>query len=189
MKKKWSKLSKGDEVVIDGLVYEIKKLSAGTATLVGTTGGFLRLKAEGKVEVPSEETAEERAERERIEAALHRSNQRVARDAREMRANVKAKAERERREAAWNKPADKAEKVVERELGASLVGVQDGEGQPFICPILDPSTIKAHLLIFHEYEAGDRLYATLQEMHEWMHGNDGDAIPTPHEHRPLRPVA
>lgn len=68
----------------------------------------------------------------------------------------------------WAKPKGKAEKAITSVLGATLVGEATDPDVGWYVPPLDPSTIDAHLLLFHEVQPeGD--YKTKAAMHERLH--------------------
>jgi hypothetical protein len=71
---------------------------------------------------------------------------------------------------AWDKPADKAEKSILKGLpGASLVGATGDASLGWYVPELDPSTIAAHLYLFHDIEAAAATFEELWAMHEAHH--------------------
>lgn len=75
----------------------------------------------------------------------------------------------------WAKPKGKAEKAITSVLGATLVGEATDPDVGWYVPPLDPSTIDAHLLLFHEVQPeGD--YKTKAAMHERLHA---DAVAGP----------
>lgn len=68
----------------------------------------------------------------------------------------------------WDKPKGDAEKVLTSVLGATLVGATGDEAVGWYVPKVDPSTIHAHLLMFHDIEPeGD--HAKLEAMHNALH--------------------
>lgn len=49
----------------------------------------------------------------------------------------------------WDRPSDRVEKMLEKMLGATLVGEAKDEAQGYYVPPVDVSTVAAHLALFH----------------------------------------
>lgn len=92
----------------------------------------------------------------------------------------------------WTEPDTPAEKVVEEILGATIEAVKPGDGEVWVCPPVDVSTIASHLLIYHGIEKVDvRRVGGWDEAkaeHDAEHKRDIDDLHVPHRHDAGRPV-
>lgn len=92
----------------------------------------------------------------------------------------------------WTEPDTPAEKVVEEVLGATLEAVKPGDGEVWVCPPVDVSTIASHMLIYHGIEKVDvRRVGGWEEAkaeHDAEHKGDIDDLHVPHRHDAGRPV-
>lgn len=175
---KWSKIEKGDRVIIDRERFTVKKHErsgkGADVILVGDGGKFVRGFRKGKVIVlRGDEPKNPGKPEKRVESKPQTEfNGR----------NAVAMTE-------WATES-KVEKKVREKLGGELVGVEAG-GVTYVPP-LDPSTIKAHLHIFHGFEASTTPYEQLVKYHEAEHSRS-DAEPffhltIPHTHSKERPA-
>lgn len=161
----WWHVEKGHEVVLDGTVHVVKKVTADELVVVERgTRGVKRLPLPKKKarRVISEEPDLE------TEAAL--------------KASIKAKAASSGR--AWTSEGTPLEQDVRSILGATLVGIE-ADGSHSVPPV-GPSTLKAHLRIYHGLHAGHESYERLVARHESDHAGGDPMIP--HEHVARRPA-
>jgi len=87
----------------------------------------------------------------------------------------------------WDTPATKAEKKLDRILGARLVGESLDEGAGYYVPPVDLTTVAAHWMIFHngdDWETEGE--ATLLLRHKLEH-EDGAPLKVNHWHTEERP--
>jgi hypothetical protein len=127
----------------------------------------------------------------RVKATIRNAQTRV-----EYKITVAGKSQAEvveiRKTKKWSKPDDQAEVNVIEGLGAKLVGIKPDEDEDYIVPLVDVSTIAAHLYLFHGIdpvdvrEPGGYEYAV--ELHDAEHANPIDQLHVPHTHETNRPV-
>lgn len=121
----------------------------------------------------------------------------VARGGKEFSGKMPAKGQVERYEAikgkAWDKADDAAEEAVKEILGAELLGIKPGPGEAYIVPLVDVSTIAAHLLTFHGItdalagrESG--AWERMVKLHDTDHERPINELHVPHRHDKKRPV-
>lgn len=182
---KWSKVEKGARVLIDGERFTVKKHErsgkGADVILVGDGGTFVRGFRKGKVTVlglPELDSRGKPVKGVDFGKLIREPKPQTEFNGR----NAVAMTE-------WATES-KAEKKVREELGGELVGVEAG-GVTYVPP-LDPSTIKAHLHIFHGFEASTTPYEQLVKYHEAEHSRS-DAEPffrltIPHTHSKERPA-
>lgn len=94
---------------------------------------------------------------------------------------------------AWSKSDDKAEEAVKEILGAELIAIKPGPDEAYIVPLVDVSTIAAHLLTFHGItdalagrESG--AWERMVKLHDADHERPIDELHVPHRHDKKRPV-
>lgn len=90
----------------------------------------------------------------------------------------------------WTEPQGKVEKRIAKVLSGTLVGVAE-DGETYIVPLLDPSTIAGHLLTFHGLTLDGRYYAKALAIHDDEHARfeRGDlGLHVPHWHEKRRPA-
>lgn len=89
----------------------------------------------------------------------------------------------------WSEPADKAEQTVVETLGARLVGASENEAQGYYVPVVDASTIAAHLFTFHGVEPVPTDYAAQVVLHDAQHAKfkTGAELAVTHWHTKERP--
>jgi len=120
----------------------------------------------------------------------------VAREGKQFSGKMPTKGQVERYEKLagkkWSEPDDKAEEILRDILGAEIAGIRPGKNEAWIVPMVDQSTIAAHLLTFHgiqplgrESEAYERMVALHTEDHEKLAIDD---LHVPHRHEKKRPV-
>lgn len=92
----------------------------------------------------------------------------------------------------WSEPDTPAEAIVEEVLGASLEAVKLSEGEVWIVPPVDITTIASHMLIYHGIEGVDvRVVGGWEEakaQHHADHEQSIDDLHVPHRHEAGRPV-
>jgi len=93
---------------------------------------------------------------------------------------------------AWDEPKGKAERKVAEILGAHLVGESTDPESGWYVPEVDPSTIAAHLFLYHDLKPASLLWEDLSTMHADQHaralGADAVALHVNHWHTKQRPV-
>lgn len=201
---KWGSLSKGAAVVLKGDRYEVtkhkvnKKGTKVDVVLEGRRGRFERtVDATLKVELaPATGQRESRGRRsskgEVTGGPLHDERGGQLRWATQGELDEVVAPDPDKLKAPWAKAKGKAEKAIESVLGATLVGQATDPEVGWYVPPLDPSTVDAHLLLFHDVQPeGD--YKTKLKVHDKLHA---DAIAGPfnalhvnHWHTKERPAS
>jgi len=91
----------------------------------------------------------------------------------------------------WDEPKGKAERVIMAELpGAKLVGEATDEKTGWYVPPVDPSTVAAHLFLFHEAELDHLSPTALMDFHDNAHRaavDTGEPLAVNHWHTKERP--
>lgn len=82
----------------------------------------------------------------------------------------------------WDRPSDRVEKMLDKLLGAHLVGEATDEDAGYYCPPVDITTIASHLVAFHGVSPRD--YRNEDDMLAWHEAQHaaalkGDAILSP----------
>lgn len=176
---KWADLDEGAAVILKGQRYKVTKYKRKgkvvRVRLDGKLGVFDReVDAKAKVEVaPATVAASGRRSttpaKLPTKGALHDDEGRQRRWAKQGELDaVLPPSEAEGGD--WAKPKGKAEKAITSVLGATLVGEATDPDVGWYVPPLDPSTVHAHLLLFHDIEPeGD--YKALIAMHDRLHAD------------------
>lgn len=191
---KWSKIKRGDHVVLKGRVYEVVKIKAkGSSAKVsvrGERGTFeSKVPLDGKVERAPLRDESGRMKRWATE-----------REAKSTRSPIPAGDPSITTPPAapgrdpWDTPRDKTERLLERALGAVLMGEATDEGAGYYVPPVDVSTIMAHWLTFHggdptDYEGEAETLAAHEAEHAGRLKHPGDYTPLKvnHWHTKTRP--
>jgi hypothetical protein len=183
---KWADIKAGEAVTLKGERYEVtkhklnKKGTKATVVLEGRRGRFEReVDAKLKVErAPATVAASGRRSTTPAKVKgdpLHDENGTQRRWAKQ--GELDAVLPPEPAEGGdWAKPKGKAEKALGKVLGAVLVGEATDPDVGWYVPPLDPSTMHAHLLMFHDIEPEARDYAELVKLHDRLHA---DAVKGP----------
>lgn len=203
---KWAKVSKGQAVILKGERYAVtkhklnKKGTKVDVVLEGRRGRFERtvdadLKVElDPVEVQRARTGRRSSDSEVEGGPLHDENGSQRRWATQGELEQVLPPDPEKLKAPWAKTKGKAEKAITSVLGAKLVGEATDPNVGWYVPAvdIDPSTIDAHLLLFHDVQPeGD--YKAKVKLHDKLHA---DAIAGPfnalhvnHWHTTERPAS
>jgi len=92
----------------------------------------------------------------------------------------------------WDEPKGKAERKVAEILGATLVGESTDPESGWYVPPVDPSTIAAHLFLYHDLKPASLLWEELDKMHADQHARalvaPFTALHVNHWHTEQRPV-
>lgn len=177
---KWRDVSAGEAVILKGERYEVTKAKLnkkGTKVRVileGRRGRFDReVDAKLKVErapAPATGSGSSKPARKVKGDPLHDEDGRQRRWATQGELDAVVAPDPEKLRAPWAKAKGKAEKAVTSVLGATLVGQATDPDVGWYVPPVDPSTIDAHLLLFHDLQPeGD--YKTKAKMHEKLHAD------------------
>lgn len=180
---RWGKVTKGQRVELKGEAYTVDaikiKKSKAVVTLTGRRGTFpdREVPLDGKVTVLEAAPSGRRSTSDKPVKGgpLHDENGTQRRWAKQGELD-KVLPPTEADGGAWAKPKGKAEKALGSILGATLVGEATDPDVGWYVPPLDPSTVHAHLLLFHDIEPeGD--YKALIAMHDRLHA---DALKGPY---------
>ncbi len=159
--KRWADVTKHDLVQLDGDLYQVVKVKPTDA---------------GKVKVTI---------REQVDSAEEFTAKMRASDGVDVVELVKRKAKK------WADPQGEAETLIAENLGGTLVGVQLGADELWVCPEVDLSTIASHLYLFHGIGPVDLRreggYADAVRQHQAEHDKPLDQIKQPHVHEADRP--
>lgn len=192
----WAEIKKGDRVELSGKPFTVTKLKAkgkrAKLTVSGAAGTFsTEVKLKDKVT-----RAPEKASRGRQSGGdWYKPTKAEAKEQRRQLAPGDPKMTKPPRvdlPAPWDKPADRAEKMLDKMLGAHLVGQSLDEGGGYYVPPQDVTTIAAHWMIFHEGDQWqDEAPAKLLELHATEHAavvsEAGWALKVNHWHTNERP--
>lgn len=182
--KKWAKVEAGWSVILKGQPWTVEAISVNkkgtkaTVTVRGQAGTFTReMDATAKVEVHLVKSGQWRVRPEHAERL-------AAKKAEPTPPKVDKAKTKKRHEAAKKvalEPEDTpAERAVEGFLQGVPVATEDVHGT-FHVPALDPSTINAHLFLFHGIDSGwPTSYAEAKKLHDDLHAK-GDLRPV-HRH-------
>lgn len=193
---KWRDVPIGSTVILRGAPWtlvSIEKVEGGLAVAVKSKGQTARTTVEKKAKVDvvravdlSDIIRDIEAKAEKIAARRPAYDPNLAHE-------PKKKPDFETDEAGWYvaPKKDTAEAAVREILGGELVGVQLGEDEAYICPLVDVATISAHLFVFHGFGPVDVRkeggFAEALAIHTAEHA-PGHAEPsTPHFHDADRP--
>lgn len=195
---KWSKIEAGENVLLKGESYVVeaitKKPKKGKAivTINGRRGRFAgrEVKLDDKVERGSDDPKGGKPEKVKGDP-LHDAEGRQRRWAHpgELEAVI---APHKPKGGPWDKPKGAAEKAVAKILGATLVGETDDEHVGWYVPPVDPSTIAAHLMLFHDIALDGETYAEMVKLHDDAHARHerepfGAPLHVNHWHKEKRP--
>jgi hypothetical protein len=201
-RRKWKKVEAGKFVVLGGDEWEVVehqvKKSGVVVKLKGKPGVFTRkVDADKKVDVVKEFSLGEfaRAElaktRARRESTAHKAAPEFNPDPWRVDPADTLHAKLTGGEHApgdpWKKPQDQAEANVTAILGAKMLGVQTEAGGVYAVPPVDPSTLKSHLFLMHNIQAGGRSHKALKDEHDAEHTRDIADLFVPHHHTKTRP--
>ena len=169
MKKKWSEVRRGDVVLLSSRSWTVEKTKMkGDALRVVVVNGSHR--AESKVAPSAKVVVVKEKTPSAVAAPKPKSSPSTAADG-----------------DPWETQADRIEKRLDRLLGARLVG-ETGDDRHWYVPLVDVTTVAAHLSLFHEarhLDVGDE--GKMVELHAREHiDKDWAGLPL-HTHTEKRP--
>ena len=182
----WRLVPVGGKVILKGKKWKVeakrvdKKTGAATVTIKGRQKTF--------------------APKEKVELVLsdHYGDVsddavKLAKKAHEKRHGKKRKKPKVTAAEDWKAPAeDKAGKLVEKKLKGDLVGVKLKGSDEYFVPLVDPSTIAAHVFTFHAFIPESKAYEPIKALHDAEHERFEAGTGTlhiPHWHTAKKPTA
>lgn len=190
---KWSKIAKGDHVVLKGSSFEVVKIKPKgdrvKVTVRGERGTFeSTVAADAKVERAPLRDESGRMKRWATEREVKHRDPIPAGDPSVTKPPGKLSAD------PWETRRDKTERLLERALGAVLIGEATDEGAGYYVPPVDVSTIMGHWVTFHggdptDYEGEADTLVAHEAEHKGRLEHPGDYAPLKvnHWHTKTRP--
>ena len=174
MKRKWSKVSRGDVIDLRGVAWTVEKIKPkGKKAKVAIRSGSRtadakvlladRVKVSEVVSAPAGPKKKPRASATRPKPA-HGDP--------------------------WETQQDRVERKLDQILGARLVGESTDGGSSYYVPPVTVATVRAHMMVFHGDPARDATEVQLLERHEAEHkaATSGAALAVAHWHTEKRPT-
>ena len=179
MKRKWSKVSRGDVIDLRGVAWTVEKIKpkgekAKVAIRSGSRTADAKVRLADKVRI-----VERRATSAPQKPAKAKPPQRMP-PTRPKPAHGDP----------WETQQDRVERKLDQILGARLVGESTDGGSSYYVPPVDVQTIRAHMMVFHGDPARDATEVQLLERHEAEHkaSASGAALAVAHWHTEKRPT-
>lgn len=186
---RWSKVKRGDAVVLKGATFEVVKIKAkgkhAKVTVRGAAGTFeSKVPLDGKVERAPLYDGNGAMTRWAGKGEVKRRDPIPAGNPKVTKPPAKPSGD------PWETSRDKTERLLERALGAVLIGEATDEGAGYYVPLPDVSNIAGHLLTFHGADPsayGDE--GAMLADHAAMHAEaaGGSPLKVNHWHTKTRP--
>lgn len=170
----WRLVTAGSRVVLKGREWSVDRVEVG--------------KKSGRVRVEIAGQKREFGPKDRVDLVVEKKKGKPEKseDIYELqkRADKARKPKKPKKRGGSWEPETKAEKLVAKKLGGKVVG-EHRKGEDYRVPLVDASTIGAHLLVFHGLTVESKHYDKAAKIHDAEHAafeaGDG-ALTIPHWH-------
>lgn len=177
MKKKWSKIRRGDIVELAGRAWTVEAIKVGKKKADVKVRSGART-AESRVSIDDKVTIGTEPQKS--------TSSRPARVVEKPKPRIPDEPPKAPNGNPWETQQDRIERKMDEILSARLVGEQTDPDSGYYVPPADVTTIAAHMLIFHG-GMPDMTETQMLAEHELQHEKDGANQATPHWHTERRP--